>query len=581
MCFKTTRPISQNLAETALLPGVIRSYVGRTVLIQDYVSITLNHSHTLEIPTDLKLMLGVINQIHVDLVNLSNTKSNQDRKVVEEILYTNTLCKTEIREALQWFPNIQNITRNKRGLFNIVGIGLKHLFGVLAQGDLDALDEKLTSLEELKNRDHKLIEGLATQSEKQRDKINEIISQINEAKAYTSNLTSRVDLHTELQYISMSINNIHKEVEKILDTVRKNIDDLSRAATGIVSTNIITLQELTLVLHEARIKYNLRSIFPPKSFAYYYTLIQIKIAPSLIILQIPMKSDLNFHHFKYIPFVTFHKNDTVILRNKNTDLLVQDNNNYIAETDSTSFEMCKRVAKIEICQSNLFVLNKELNYHSCLYQQMKTQDIFKGCVYEVVRPVETHKQIVKDRMYITLPRATNTRIDCGAKHNVVNEQTFSVDVSCNIVNENMTIFGSQSHEVVVNRNYTRLVRKYSDMNFAQMNLSFIKSIDNTDTENMIISQDTLKIILPTIPVLFLIFIVILAIVIYCRFCKQRKPKKLKKMDSEIESSNSDKDAAKWIANYIRNNPRMSMNPYLNPHATVSRRNINPVVEFDD
>ena len=83
------------------------------------------------------------------------------------------------------------------------------------------------------------------------------------------------------------------------------------------------------------------------------------------------------------------------------------------------------------------------------------------------------------------------------------------------------------------------------------------------------------------PVLFLIFIMVLAAVIYFKFCKQRKPKKIKKIDSEIESSNSDKDAAKWIANYIRNNPRMSMNPYLNPHATVSRRNINPVVEFDD
>ena len=95
-----TRPINQNITETTLLPGVIRSYVGRTVLIQDYVSVTLNHTHTLEIPTDLKLMLGVINQIHMDLMNLSNIKSNQDRKMIEEIIYTNTLCKTEIKEAL-------------------------------------------------------------------------------------------------------------------------------------------------------------------------------------------------------------------------------------------------------------------------------------------------------------------------------------------------------------------------------------------------------------------------------------------------------------------------------------------------
>ena len=116
MSFNTTRPINPNITETTLLPGVIRSYVGRTVLIQDYVSVTLNHTHTLEIPTDLKLMLGVINQIHMDLMNLSNIKSNQDRKMIEEIIYTNTLCKTEIKEALQWFPSVQNETRKRRGL---------------------------------------------------------------------------------------------------------------------------------------------------------------------------------------------------------------------------------------------------------------------------------------------------------------------------------------------------------------------------------------------------------------------------------------------------------------------------------
>ena len=300
----SSKSINHNITQTTLLPGVIRSYVGRTVLIQDYVSITINHTHTLEIPKDLKLMLGVISQIHVDLMNLSNTKSNQDRQMIEEIIYTNTLCRTEIREALQWFPSAQNATRKKRGLFNIVGIGLKHLFGVLAQGDLDALNEKLTSLEELKDRDHKIIEGLATQSERQRDKLNEIIEQINNAKVYVANLTARANLQSELQYISVSINNIHKEVDKALKNIRNNIDDLSLASKGIVSTNIITLQELTLVLHEARIQYNLKSIFPPKAFAYYFTLMEIKFAPSLVILQIPVisiqLSPFQVHTISYI-----------------------------------------------------------------------------------------------------------------------------------------------------------------------------------------------------------------------------------------------------------------------------------------
>ena len=82
--------------------------------------------------------------------------------------------------------------------------------------------------------------------------------------------------------------------------------------------------------------------------------------------------------------------------------------------------------------------------------------------------------------------------------------------------------------MVIPRNYTVLVRKYNNLKFAAMNLSFIKSIDNTDTDNMIISQDTMKVVLSTIPVFFLICIIIVIVVIYFKFCKQKVPKPKKK-----------------------------------------------------
>ena len=98
---QSTESINHNITKTELLPGVIRSYVGKTVLIRDYVAVTINHSHTLEIPNDLKLMLNEVNQIELDLKNLTNTKNSQDRQLIDEIIYTNTLCRNEIIEALQ------------------------------------------------------------------------------------------------------------------------------------------------------------------------------------------------------------------------------------------------------------------------------------------------------------------------------------------------------------------------------------------------------------------------------------------------------------------------------------------------
>ena len=212
---------------------------------------------------------------------------------------------------------------------------------------------------------------------------------------------------------------------------------------------------------------------------------------------------------------------------------------------------------------------------------MKTLDMFNACEYEIVKTDVVQRQIVKDLMFITLPGNMNTRIECGKNHSVIHDLTFSVDVECNIINDNMTIFGTQSHEVAINRNHTNFVRMYNHLKFATVNLSLVKSLDSADQDNMIISQDTMKIVLPTIPVFLLICIILTIIVIYFKFCKPKLPTLNKKVESEVESPNSDRDAAKWIADYIRNNPRMSMNPYLKPHSNISRRNITPVIQFDD
>ena len=90
---------------------------------------------------------------------------------------------------------------------------------------------------------------------------------------------------------------------------------------------------------------------------------------------------------------------------------------------------------------------------------------------------------------------------------MIKELTFSVNVECSIINDNMTILGTRSHEVAINRNHTNIVRMYDHLKFAIVNLSFVKSIDNADQDNMIISQDTMKFVLPTIPVIFLICII--------------------------------------------------------------------------
>ena len=130
-------------------------------------------------------------------------------------------------------------------------------------------------------------------------------------------------------------------------------------------------------------------------------------------------------------------------------------------------------------------------------------------------------------------------------HSVIKTLTFSVNIECNIINANITILGNRSHEVAFNRNHTGLVQRYDHLKFATVNLTLVKGLDIGVNDNMIISQDTMNIVIPSIPILLIICIILaILIIIYFKFCEPKLPKLNKKEDSEVESPNSDRDAAR-------------------------------------
>ena len=176
---------------------------------------------------------------------------------------------------------------------------------------------------------------------------------------------------------------------------------------------------------------------------------------------------------------------------------------------------------------------------------IKALDTFNTCTYEVVKSNVVETQIMNDLMFVTLPERMNTRIECGKNHSVIKELTFSVNIECSIINANITILGTRSHEVAINRNHTSLVRIYDHLKFATVNLTLVKGLDIGVNDNMIISQDTMNIAIPSIPILLIICIILtIMIIIYFKFCKPKLPKLDKKVESEVESPNSDRDAAK-------------------------------------
>ena len=93
---------------------------------------------------------------------------------------------------------------------------------------------------------------------------------MNKAGEQIAELEERANVQAELQYTYISVNNILSEVEYITSEVRHHIDDLVLASKGIVTTNLISLDEISQVLHEAKIRYYLDPVFNTAQLSSYY-----------------------------------------------------------------------------------------------------------------------------------------------------------------------------------------------------------------------------------------------------------------------------------------------------------------------
>ena len=208
-----------------------------------------------------------------------------------------------------------------------------------------------------------------------------------------------------------------------------------------------------------------------------------------------------------------------------------------------------------------------------------TLGMLTPCSYELVIPEVVQTTIVDRYVFVTLHESMPTCVECGKNHSVISTLTFYVDSACNVVNQHMRILGTRSHDVNLHRNKSNYVQRYDYTKFASLNVSLINRLEPDLKNTIIISQDTLKVMIPSITVTLIVFLLIcIIIILYLKFCKPKLPKVTKKEDPESSVQNPDREAAKWIAAYIRDHPRIEDNPYINRR---SKRNITPVNTFDD
>ena len=492
-------------------PGYISHHLGETVFVSHHLAIQIDHTDTLRIPDVLLEMAQEIVIVTNQLKYIANLTSDLNLHIIPELLKTLNLTSYKIKQTLRFFPDTRLNNRPERGLLNVVGIALSYLFGIASSNDIEKLNKRFITLDELKNRETLILDKLLSRSNQQHSKINEIITDINAIGKHLTNITELINIQFELDYLISYINNLHREIDTCLNNVKNELDNIVLASKGIVTTNIISLDELSIILATAKTEHNLDPIFPSNQLASYYNVIYVLIAPQALILQVPMSSTYVFNHFRFIPFPTYNHNETVILRLNKTDLLISHDSKYFTEATKEQFSSCQRSDSLLICPSNVLPLFNALDKTSCLNTLLANNSSPTGCVAQQV-PNQLQIEVVPPRIFITRAVPTKARLTCPDGSSVISHRTFSFREDCTLEDRNILIVGRSTIKYALHHKGDYAINLYQPTNFTAHNWKIIRPLKQTDNAHLFYTS-TVKVVIPsTASVLGLMFILLF---VYC------------------------------------------------------------------
>ena len=163
---------STNLCELTPTLGLghIQSYMGKVTFITHTVSVQIDHADTIQIPNVLLELGQQITLIVIQLKAIQNITNDRELKVIPELLNVLNITSNKIKITLAFFPDKRLNNRVERGLLNIVGIGLNYLFGIASSEDIDKINKRFITIEELENNQNLLLDKLTAQSNSQFNK---------------------------------------------------------------------------------------------------------------------------------------------------------------------------------------------------------------------------------------------------------------------------------------------------------------------------------------------------------------------------------------------------------------------------
>ena len=414
------------LAHNASQPGVLLENPGQVKLARHVVTVKLDFTPLPRVANQLGSLKNSLDSVwfnvkkvikkgtnsstfgdsyalHQTQLHLWQWKVEQSHYMINSILVQIPKPKDRSSESM---PN-----RIKRGLFNFVGDINSYLFGTATQEQIDEVETKLSAVKDAQQQEMAIIASNSHILEQHKDKINDLVTTVNEILGQTNLILSRVEMLTAGNEMELWIDNIYSQVVFYSSLFSRLLDAMGDLGNQKVTPNVLHYAELKRVIQKAEDQYQLIPAVPKDSLYQYYALISVSFFNHTVWLHIPFVESRSFTAYKLYPFPSFHGSHIASLDIEYSLYLESDDSVYSVLSTTEALESCRKAGSLYICLPSTFMLTS-FQTESCMGQIVRSRPPFNCSFNFINNSSGIQKQSLDSATYLFFPRPISLSFTC-------------------------------------------------------------------------------------------------------------------------------------------------------------------------
>ena len=305
--------------------------------------------------------------------------------------------------------------RKKRGLVDIIAVGLHHLFGVATDESVRKVDENLGLISGKVNI---LRDELVYQHEILKEMDNHM-SKVTQAVNRLEDLLQKMRVELNIDFsIDYAIHAVAFLQSRIQTCIQK-IDDLMNififAAKGKVHPNMLDVVSLEGLLEEYSARFKAARFYDSRSVSKYYHIMAVRGNESHMIVSVPFRTETTYEVSKVVPFPSKAGEKLIEIDLESFLIFSRDNHQEFSYMSVTEFdhECLQYDPGYFMCPENIMPKFAPQAV-PCIYEIVNSSDsVFDHCPYVEVRNDSAYYVHLAPFHIIYLPSKTAVYVTCG------------------------------------------------------------------------------------------------------------------------------------------------------------------------